>query len=85
MVLPPRIARKFIRFNSFGKSVAPATVAFREFPEFRSFEELHKFSINNHEEFWGKVAKSQIKWEKEFTVTANNDLKARIPYNICLK
>ena len=82
MVLPPRIARKFLRFNSFGKSVAPATVAFPEFPEFRSFEELHKFSINNHDDFWGKVAKSQIKWEKEFTVTANNDLKARIPYII---
>ena len=78
MFSPPRVFRKFIRFSSLQKTGAPPTVAFPEFPEFKSFEELHRFSVNNHEEFWGKVAKSQIKWHKEFTITANNDFKGRI-------
>ena len=40
-----------------------------EFPEFKTFEELHRWSLNNHEQFWARMSKSMISWDKEFTVT----------------
>ena len=42
---------------------------FLEFPEFKTFEELHRWSLNNHEQFWARMSKSMISWDKEFTVT----------------
>ena len=43
-----------------------------EFPEFKTFEELHRWSLNNHEQFWARMSKSMISWDKEFTVTGKN-------------
>ena len=45
---------------------------FLEFPEFKTFEELHRWSLNNHEQFWARMSKSMISWDKEFTVTGKN-------------
>ena len=42
---------------------------FLEFPEFKTFEELHRWSLNNHEQFWARMSKSMISWEKDFTLT----------------
>jgi hypothetical protein len=61
-VLPKRLA-------SFGQSSAKPTQDFPEFPEFTTFEEIYKYSIENHEDFWKRIAKTQIKWDKEFTIT----------------
>jgi len=63
------IKRKLFRnLSTFGHSIAPPTHTFAEFPD-KSFEEIYQYSINSHEEFWGKVAKSQIKWKSEFSIT----------------
>ena len=42
---------------------------FLEFPEFKTFEELHQWSLNNHEQFWARMSKSMISWDTEFSIT----------------
>ena len=64
-----RTLNGFRRVSSFGESGSAPTHPFPEFSELKSFEEIHKYSINNHEEFWGRIARSQIKWHKDFTTT----------------
>ena len=43
-----------------------------EFPEFQSFHDLHRYSIDHHEEFWARISRSMISWEKEFTITVRD-------------
>ena len=43
-----------------------------EFPEFQSFHDLHRYSIDHHEEFWARISRSMISWEKDFTITARD-------------
>ena len=65
----------------FGQSTAPATQSFPEFPEFTTFEQLHRWSLANHEEFWARVSRSMIAWDKPFNTIANNDLaKGRVEW-----
>ena len=72
---------KHLAARCFGQSTAPATQAFPEFPEFTTFEQLHRWSLENHEEFWGRVSRSMISWDKPFTQVANNDLaKGRVEW-----
>ena len=53
----------------FGKSTAPGTTIVPEFPEFESFQELHNYSIKNHEEFWARMSRSMISWQEDFSIT----------------
>ena len=50
----------------------------KDFPEFNhldSYENIYKYSIKNHEDFWATVARNQLLWEKPFTIAADSDFK----------
>lgn len=58
--------------SSLAKSFRPfLTAKFPElahFPkEINSYESLHRFSIEQNEQFWSTVAKSRLEWMKPFT------------------
>jgi hypothetical protein len=46
------------------------TAKFPEIPDFgagiTSYEELHRFSVENSEKFWGVLAESRLEWFKPF-------------------
>jgi acetyl-CoA synthetase len=52
-----------------------------DFPEFRDLThikthaDLHKFSIDESDEFWSRLARSRLSWIKDFTTVSNNDFK----------
>ena len=52
------IKRKFLTAEFPELSSFPASV--------NSYEKLHKFSIENRDQFWGTLAKSRLQWNKEF-------------------
>ena len=37
------------------------------------YEEMYAESFNNKEQFWSKVAKSQVSWSKDFTKVKNTN------------
>jgi hypothetical protein len=46
------------------------TAKFPEIPDFgggiTSYEELHRFSVENSEKFWGVLAQSRLQWSQPF-------------------
>jgi hypothetical protein len=46
------------------------TAKFPEISQFdllsKSYEELHKFSIQNNDKFWGTIAETRLQWFKKF-------------------
>lgn len=48
-----------------------------EFPGLHTHEDIHQFSLDQPEEFWGRLARSRLEWQKDFqTVTAHEPEKA---------
>ena len=57
------------------------------FPEFadvegvKSHQDLHQFSLDHPDEFWGRLARSRLKWDKDFDTVSDCDLeKGRISW-----
>ena len=44
----------------------PELAQFNEF-NIKSYEDLHKFSLENNELFWSTLAKSRLEWFQPFT------------------
>ena len=45
-----------------------------EFPKsIKSYEDLHKFSIEHNDEFWSTLAKSRLDWYEPFTQVRSGD------------
>ena len=65
------LTNKFItqnnhRFFSLAKLLSSFSSPLREFPEFQSHQDLHKYSLEKPDEFWGTLARSRISWFKDF-------------------
>lgn len=52
-----------------------------DFPEFqdlthiKTHEDLYRFSIEDSETFWSRLARSRLAWSKDFTAVSNHDFK----------
>merc|ERR1711970_118559 len=40
----------------------------------KTYDELHKFSVENPEKFWGTLARTRLTWHKMFTKTMDCDM-----------
>ena len=40
----------------------------------KTYEELHKFSTENPEKFWGTLARTRLNWQKPFTKVMDCDM-----------
>lgn len=60
--------RQFVLGPSWLRTVSTTT----PFPEFadltqiQSHDDLHKFSLENPKEFWGRLARSRLQWDQDF-------------------
>lgn len=50
------------------------TTPFPEFSKLNTHSELYNYSITNPDEFWARVARSQLHFFKDFTTTREFDL-----------
>ncbi|CAL4066449.1 unnamed protein product, partial [Meganyctiphanes norvegica] len=44
------------------------------YPNIASHKELYEFSIHHPDEFWGRLARSRLQWEKEFSIISDHDM-----------
>nr|XP_053652608.1 acetyl-coenzyme A synthetase 2-like, mitochondrial [Cherax quadricarinatus] len=45
------------------------------FPHLQTHESIHKFSLEQPDEFWGRLARSRLEWQKEFQVVRDHDME----------
>lgn len=43
------------------------------FPHLRTYESIYKFSVEQPEEFWGRLGRTRLEWMRDFTVVADHD------------
>ncbi|XP_067939369.1 acetyl-coenzyme A synthetase 2-like, mitochondrial [Watersipora subatra] len=60
---------KAINFSCLRCNVSTVVSSSFEFPNFKTHNELHEFSINKTDEFWASLAHSRLKWLKSFHTT----------------
>ncbi|BFZ12264.1 hypothetical protein BsWGS_15303 [Bradybaena similaris] len=48
---------------------------FRDLPHIRTHADLHKFSIEQSDQFWSRLARSRLSWSKDFTTVSDSDFK----------
>ena len=46
-----------------------------EFKELGGYSEIYKYSIEKNDEFWEKLARSRLVWEKDFTEVSDSSFK----------
>ena len=46
----------------------------KAFPHISSHEELHRFSVEQPDKFWGELGRSRLEWSKEFQQTMDCDM-----------
>lgn len=70
---------KHLRPKSFILHRSFLTAPFKELEHFpktiNNYESLHRFSVENNEEFWGTLARSRIDWYNEFDKVTSGDFK----------
>ncbi|XP_070180553.1 acetyl-coenzyme A synthetase 2-like, mitochondrial isoform X2 [Littorina saxatilis] len=77
LVRSARFAVKTLRQTS----LCARTITTTPFPEFadlsqlKSHDDLHKFSLENPEQFWGRLALSRLQWDEEFQSVLNCELE----------
>ena len=42
----------------------------------KSYEDLHRFSLQNPETFWGTLARNHLQWFSDFDVVSDCDMDA---------
>lgn len=42
-------------------------------PDLKTHEDLYQFSLTNHDEFWGTLAKSRLRWFQDFDQVYQGD------------
>ena len=60
-------ARKLVLGPSWARSIT--TTPFPEFSDLsqlKTHDDLHKFSLENPQEFWGRLARSRLRWDQDF-------------------
>ena len=48
----------------------------KAFPQISSHEELHRFSVEQPDLFWGELARSRLVWSQDFQQTLDCDMRA---------
>ena len=48
----------------------------KAYPNISSHEELHRFSVEQPEQFWGELGRSRLEWSQEFHRTLDCDMTA---------
>ena len=48
----------------------------KAYPNISSHEELHRFSVEQPERFWGELGRSRLEWSQEFQQTLDCDMTA---------
>ena len=43
-------------------------------PDMTTYEELHRFSVEHPDKFWGDQARNNLTWSKEFTRSMDCDM-----------
>ncbi|XP_045185651.2 acetyl-coenzyme A synthetase 2-like, mitochondrial [Mercenaria mercenaria] len=56
------------------EAVDHSTTPFPEFDSFKTHDELYQFSLNSPEFFWGTLARSRLKWFRDFGQVKDCDL-----------
>lgn len=51
-----------------------STASVPEFPEYGSHEELYRFSIDQPDEFWGKLGTNRLRWLQPFETVQKCDM-----------
>lgn len=53
-----------------------------EFKELGGYSEIYKYSIEQNDEFWEKLARSRLVWEKDFSKVSDSSFKDGEFYNV---
>ena len=53
-----------------------------EFKELGGYSEIYKYSIEKNDDFWEKLARSRLVWEKDFTEVSDSSFKDGEFYNL---
>jgi hypothetical protein len=70
-----------LAFRAFGTTINHEAKFSTPIPEFenepgiKSHKDLYDFSLANPEEFWGRLAKSRLKWFDDFDTVKDCDMK----------
>lgn len=72
-----KLGAKFRQFSSFqGITSTPMPEIADLSPAIKTHEDLHRFSLQNPDKFWSVLARSRLRWIKDFSVTSDCDMKA---------
>lgn len=48
------------------------------FPGLQTHEDLYRFSVEQPDEFWGRLARSRLEWQKDFSVVTDHDFDKHV-------